>query len=151
MGTVVSVVGLFAVVVLVREVSRKFGFQDPIALLVVGVGLSFVPGLPSFRVAPELVLMVLLPVLLYGAAFTTSVSEFRANLRSIGMLSVGLTLCTTVVVGLVAHAVVPGLPLAAARVRGAVGAPQDAAAAVTIGRQAGMPRRAVTILEGESL
>jgi monovalent cation/hydrogen antiporter len=151
MIAVVAVVGLFAVVVLVREVSRRFGLQEPITLLVVGVGFSFVPGLPSYDVQPDLVLMVVLPVLLYGAAFTTSVPSFRQNLRSIGTLAIGLTLFTTAAVGFAAHAVIPDLSLAAAMVLGAVVAPQDAVAAVTIGRQAGMPRRAITMLEGESL
>ncbi|TDP92802.1 Na+/H+ antiporter [Labedaea rhizosphaerae] len=146
-----AVVGLFAVVVLVREVSRRIGFQEPIALLMVGVGFSFVPGIPSFAVEPDLVLMVVLPVLLYGAAFTTSVPSFRENLRSIGTLSIGLTLFTTAAVGFAAHAVIPDLSLAAGMVLGAVVAPQDAVAAVAIGRQAGMPRRAITMLEGESL
>lgn len=90
-------------------------------------------------------------MLLYATAFTISLPAFRANLLPIALMSVGFTLFTTVTVGYVAYAVIPGLTLAAGLVLGALVAPPDAVATVAIGRDAGMPRRVVTILEGESL
>src|SRR6266545_1016383 len=103
------------------------------------------------RLEPSIVLVLILPPLLYAAAFHTSVPAFRANLRPILLLAVGLTLVSTVAVGLVAHAVIPGLPLAAALALGAILAPPDAVSATAIARRAGLPRRIVTVLEGESL
>src|SRR6266545_3476631 len=93
----------------------------------------------------------ILPPLLYAAAFQTSLPAFRANLRPILLLAVGLTLFSTVVVGLVAHAVIPGLGLAAALALGAILAPPDAVSATAVARRTGLPRRIVTVLEGESL
>src|SRR6266536_818810 len=103
------------------------------------------------RLDPQIVLVLILPPLLYAAAFQTSLPAFRANLRPILLLAVGLTLFSTVVVGLVAHAVIPGLGLAAALALGAILAPPDAVSATAVARRTGLPRRIVTVLEGESL
>src|SRR6266568_2307771 len=131
--------------------ARRLRLEPSILLVLIGVGLSLVPGIPSFHLDPEIVLVLILPPLLYAAAFHTSVPAFRANLRPILLLAVGLTLVSTVAVGLVAHAVIPGLPLAAALALGAILAPPDAVSATAIARRAGLPRRIVTVLEGESL
>jgi len=123
-----------------------------LALLVVtGVAASFVPGVPEYELSPELVLLGLLPPLLYAAALRTSLYDIRANRQAMGLLAVGAVVFTTILVGLVVWAVVPGLPLAAGFALGAVVAPPDAVAATTIARRVGMPRRIVSILEGESL
>lgn len=151
METVVEVVGLVLVVAVVRAVARRARLQEPLLLLAVGIGFAFVPGLPDYRLEPEFMLVVVLPLLLYAAAFTTSLSAIRANLRPILLMSVGFTLFTTVAVGYVAYALIPGLTLATGLVIGALVAPPDAVAAVAVGRAGGMPRRVVTILEGESL
>ena len=151
METVIEVAGLVLLIGVVRAATRRIRVPEPIGLLVVGIALSFVPGVPSYWIAPDAVLMVVLPLLLYGAAFTASLPDFRANLLPIGLLSIGLTLFTVVTVGLVAHAIVPGLPYAAAFALGAIVAPPDAVAAVSVGRQVGMPSRVVVLLEGESL
>lgn len=150
-AVIIEGIVLVAVVAVVREFGIRTGLPDTLLLLVIGGGFSFVPGVPSYHVSPEVVLVVVLPLLLYAAAFTASVPAIRANLRSIGLLSFGLTVFTTVVVGYVAYLVIPGIPLVVAMVLGAVVAPSDAVAAVAIGRGAGMPPRLVTILEGESL
>jgi Na+/H+ antiporter len=123
----------------------------PILMVVGGLLLSFVPGLPDFRLPPELVLVAFLPPLLYLAAFFTSLRDVRANIRPIGLLSIGLVAVTTVLVGVVAHEVVDGLPWSAAFVLGAVVSPTDPIAATSIARRLGAPRRVVTIVEGESL
>ena len=123
----------------------------PILLVIGGLALSLVPGLPEFELPPEIVLIGFLPPLLYAAAFFTSLRDLRANVRPIGLLSIGLVGATTLVVGVVAHSVIDGLPWSAAFVLGAVVSPTDPIAATSIARRLGVPRRLVTIIEGESL
>jgi len=146
-----QVVGLAAVVAAVSALARKLGVLAPIALVLVGLALSRVPGIPVPELDPEFVLIGVLPPLLYVAALETSVPAFRFNLRPILFLAVGLVLFTTAAVGLVVHAIMPQVPLAACLALGAVVAPPDAVAATAIARRIGLPRRLVTILEGESL
>lgn len=135
----------------VSGIARKLGWPAPLLLIVMGLGVSFVPGLPPVGLDPDLVLFAILPPLLYSAALDSSYLGLRANVRPIALLSVGLVLFTTAAVGLVAYLVVPGLPLAAAFVLGAVVSPPDAVAAMAIGRRLGLPRKVMTLLAGESL
>lgn len=151
MDALVVAVVLTVVVVAVSALSRRYGLLNPISLVVVGLCLALVPGFPIIELEPELVLIGVLPPLLYVAALETSVPAFRYNLRSILLLAVGLVLFTAVAVGLVVHALLPQVPLAACLALGAVVAPPDAIAATAIARRIGLPRRLVTILEGESL
>ena len=123
----------------------------PILLVLGGLALSLVPGLPDFELPPEIVLIGFLPPLLYSAAFFTSLRDLRANMAPIGLLAIGLVAATTLVVGVVAHSVIEGLPWSAAFVLGAVVSPTDPIAATSIARRLGAPRRVVTIIEGESL
>jgi CPA1 family monovalent cation:H+ antiporter len=123
----------------------------PILLVVGGAGIGFIPGLPQVDLAPEAVLVIFLPPLLYSAAFFSSLRDLRDNVRPIGLLAVGLVICTTLGVGVVAHAVVDDLSWAAAFTLGAIVAPTDPVAATAIAARSGAPRRLVTILEGESL
>jgi monovalent cation/hydrogen antiporter len=123
----------------------------PILLVLGGLAVSFVPGLPDFELPPEIVLIGFLPPLLYTAAFFTPLRDLRANARPIGLLSIGLVAATTLVVGVVAHSVIDGLPWSAAFVLGAVVSPTDPIAATSIARRLGVPRRLVTVIEGESL
>jgi CPA1 family monovalent cation:H+ antiporter len=122
----------------------------PILLVLGGLAVAFVPGLPRIELPPELVLIAFLPPLLYSAAFFTSLRDLRANLRPISLLAVGLVLATTLTVALVAHAAI-GLPWNAALVLGAIVSPTDPVAATSIARRLGIPGRVVTIVEGESL
>jgi Na+/H+ antiporter len=140
-------VGAFAV----TAVARRLNVSAPLLLVVVGLAVSFVPGIPDYQIDPELILWLVLPPLLYSAALDSSYLRIRQNLRPIGLLAVGLVLVTTAVVGVVAWWLVPGLPLASAFVLGAVVAPPDAVAATAVGRRLGLPRRVMTILGGESL
>ncbi len=135
----------------VAGVARRLALPPAIVLVVAGVVASFVPGVPSFTLDPEVVLLLFLPPLLYAATLDSSYLGFRSNLRPIGLLSIGLVLFSTLAVGWVAYALVPGLPLAAAFTLGAIVAPPDAVAAMAIARRVGLPRRLVTILGGESL
>ena len=148
MGLVLAlVIGTTAV----SAVSRKVGIPPPIALVVAGILASLIPGLPDYQLDPELVLVGFLPPLLYAEAIDTSLQDLRANLRPIALLSVGLVLATTVAVGYTAHLLIPGLPLAAGFMLGAIVAPPDAVAATAIAHRVGLPRRVISILEGESL
>lgn len=146
-----DVVVLLAIAVLGAALSRRFGLLSPIVLVVVGLLLSFVPGFLDIRLDPQLVLVGILPPLLYVAALETSVPAFRHNIRPILLLAVGLVLFTAVVVGFVVHALLPDVPLSICVAFGAVVAPPDAVAATAVARRIGLPRRVVTILEGESL
>lgn len=122
----------------------------PIMLVLGGTALGFVPGLPEFELDPEVVLLVFLPPLLYGAAFFSSLRDLRLHLRSISLLAIGLVLVTMGAVAVVAHAVV-GMSWEVAFVLGAVVAPTDAVAPAAIARRLGAPRGIVTVIEGENL
>jgi Na+/H+ antiporter len=135
----------------VAGLARRLNWSAPLLLVLAGLAVSFLPWIPDYRLDPDVVLFLVLPPLLFAAAWESSYLNLRGNLRAIGLLSVGLVLFTTVVVGLVGHAAIPGLPLAAAFTLGAIVAPPDAVAATAIGRSVGLPRRLVVILAGESL
>ena len=123
----------------------------PILFVVGGAALGFVPGAPDVRLDPDVVLIIVLPPLLYAAAFFSSLRDLKENIRPIGLLSIGLVVVTTLVVGVLAHLVVHGLPWAAAFTLGAVVSPTDPVAATAIAGRLGAPRRFVTVVEGESL
>jgi CPA1 family monovalent cation:H+ antiporter len=146
--------GLLAVpvyAVAVAALARRLGLSAPPVLVLAGLIASYLPGVPAIRLDPEVALFVFLPPLLFAAAWESSYYNLREHVRTIGLLSVGLVLFTTFVVGYVSYLVVPGLGLAQAFVLGALIAPPDAVAAVGIARRLGLPRRVVTILVGESL
>ncbi len=142
-GLLVAVAGL----VLLSDVLEV---PYPIFLVLGGLALGFIPGVPEVELAPELVLLIFLPPLLYVSAFFSSLRDLKANIRPIGLLSVGLVALTTVVVAGVAHFVV-GLSWPVAFVLGAIVSPTDPVAATAIAERLGVPRRIVTVLEGESL
>ncbi|KQW46962.1 sodium:proton antiporter [Nocardioides sp. Root1257] len=132
-------------------IARWIGLPAPLVLVVAGVAASFLPFVPQIHLEPEVVLLGLLPPLLYSAAITSSLVDFNAHRRVILALSVGAVLFTMAGVGVVVHALLPGVSWPIAFALGAVVAPPDAVAATAIGRNIGLPRRIVTILEGESL
>ncbi|MBI5276836.1 MAG: Na+/H+ antiporter [Burkholderiales bacterium] len=132
-------------------VARHFKFPYPIALVAGGAALGLVPNLPQYTFDPQLILVAVLPPILYQAALLTSWTDFKANIRPIGLLAIGLVAVTTLAVGAVLKLLVPDVPWAAAFVLGAIVSPPDAVAATTILSRLNMPRRIVTILEGESL
>ncbi|WP_280384647.1 Na+/H+ antiporter [Nocardia wallacei] len=141
---------LVAVAVALAALARRLGMAEPLTLTVAGVIASYLPFVPQVDINPELVLLGLLPPLLYTAAINTSLIEFRPKKLSIALLSVGLVLFTTFAVAVVVWRLL-GVPFAAAVALGAVVAPPDAVAATAVARRVGMPRRIVTLLEGESL
>jgi Na+/H+ antiporter len=123
----------------------------PILLVLGGLGIGFVPGAPDVELSPEIVLVGILPPLLYSAAFFTSLRDLRTNARAISLLAVGLVLATMLTVAAVCHATIGGLSWPVCFVIGAIVAPTDAVAATAIGSRLGLPRRLVTLIEGESL
>src|SRR5436190_1741994 len=149
-GVVEIFVGLLLAVAVLGLLARKLHLSYPILFVVGGLLLGLIPKLPKVRLDPELVFLFFLPPLLFPAALFTSWRDFRANLRPISLLAVGLVLFTTGAVALLAHYFM-GLPLAAGFVLRAIISPPDAIAATAIADQLRIPRRIVTILEGESL
>ncbi|WP_040160743.1 Na+/H+ antiporter [Nigerium massiliense] len=147
---VIGVVAFLATVLAVSVAARRVRISAPLALVVVGVAGSYVPFVHAPELAPELILVVALPPLLYASAITSSLVDFRRQLSSIGWLSVGLVIFTTFGVGTVVHYLL-GIAWAPALALGAVVAPPDAVAATAVARTIGLPRRVVTLLEGESL
>ena len=131
--------------------ARPLGMPYPILLVIGGLALGLLPGIPKLELEPDIVLLLFLPPLLYSAAFFSSLRDLRADMRVISLLALGLALATTVVVAAVAQALIPGLPWPAAFALGAIVSPTDPVAATAVMRRLGAPRRVVTIIEGESL
>ncbi len=150
MDLALTLVTLVAIAVAVSAVSERFSVAAPLVLIVVGIGCSYVPFVPDVELTPEIVLIGFLPPLLYAAALRTTLIDFTANRRPIALLSVGLVVFTTAGIAVLVHWVFP-VDWAVAFALGAVVAPPDAIAATTVARRVGLPRRAITILEGESL
>ena len=144
-------VALLAVVAVFATLARRLGVPYPILMVLGGGAIGLIPGVPRIELEPDLVFLLVLPPLLYVAAFFTSVRDFRANALPIVSLAIGLVLFTVTTVAVVAHSLVPeiGWPLAFAL--GAIVAPPDAIAATAVLQRLGVPRRLVSILEGESL
>lgn len=151
MDLVTTLVALVATVLATTAVCNRLDLSSPLVLIVVGIVGSYLPFIPEIQLHPEVVLLGLLPPLLYAAALQTSLVDFNANRRPILLLSVGLVVFTTVGVAVLVHGLIDDLGWAGSFAIGAVVAPPDAIAASAIGRRIGLPRRIVTILEGESL
>lgn len=149
-GTIELLLGLLLAVAGLALLARKLKIPYPILFVMGGLLLGFIPKLPSLHLNPELVFVLFLPPLLFPAALFTPWRDFHANLGPILLLAFGLVLLTTAVVGWFAHLVI-GLPLAAGFVLGAIIAPPDAIAATAITQSLRVPRRIITILDGESL
>src|SRR5947208_9227397 len=149
-ATISLLFGLLVAIVILATLATRLRIPYTILLVLGGLLLVFVPGLPTITLNPELVLVLFLPPLIYSSAWLTSWREFRANLRPILQLSLGLVLMTTIVIAVVAHTIA-GLSWPVAFVLGAVVSPTDAVAASATAQQLGLPRRIVTVIEGESM
>ncbi len=131
--------------------ARRLVIPYPILFVIGGLCISFVPDLPKLRLDPDFIFFIFLPPLLFIQAFNTSWRDFRREIRPISLLAIGLVMATTLVVALVAHWIIPDFSFADGLVLGAIISPPDAIAASAIAQRLGLPRRAVTIIEGESL
>jgi Na+/H+ antiporter len=146
-----TLVAILVSVALLLVAAERTNVPYPILLVVGCLGLGFIPGIPDIQLPPDLVLIAVLPPLLYGSAFFTSLRDLRENAIAITLLAIGLVLSTMVIVAVVAHALIPGLSWGVAFVLGAVVSPTDPTAATAIAERVGLPRRLVALIEGESL
>src|SRR5258705_5197633 len=151
MGLLQIILFLMLFAVALGWVARHFKFPYPIALVIGGGLLGFFPQLPQPQFDPQLILVLVLPPILYQAALLTSWREFKSNIRPIGLLAIGLVLATTLAVGATLKLLIPDIPWAAAFVLGAIVSPPDVVAATAILSRLNIPRKVVTVLEGESL
>lgn len=149
-GIIEIFLAIMLAVVVLSLLARRLHIPYPIFFVIGGTLLGFIPGLPQVHLNPELLFLLVLPPLLFPAALFTSWRDFRANARPISLLAVGLVLFTTIIVAFLAHYIFH-LPLAAGFVLGAIISPPDAIAATAIAERLKIPRRIVTIIEGESL
>ena len=145
------ILGLAVAIAALSTIARLINVPYPIVLVLGGLGIGLIPGLPDVTLDPDLVLVIFLPPLLYAAAFFVSLRDLRRELRPITLSAVGLVIATAVGVALVAHALIDGMTWGTAFALGAIVAPTDPIAAGAITRRLGAPRRLVTIIEGESL
>jgi monovalent cation/hydrogen antiporter len=141
---------LLAVLAGTALLARRVNIAPAILLLVAGIALAFVPGMPSLELQPELVLLLVLPPLIYSASVAMSWREFKHNLRPIILLAVGCVIFTAFAVAAAAHYLI-GLPWDIGFLLGAIVAPPDVVAPLAIARQLGLPRRILVVLEGEGL
>ena len=150
MQQIAIVLGLLAAVAGAIPLANRLNIAYPIVLVLGGLAIGFIPFVPNITLEPELILLVFLPPLLYWDAANTSWRDFRANLRPITSLAIGLVIGTTGGVAVVGHYLL-GLPWGIAFVLGAVVSPTDPVAATAIASRLGVPQRIITIIEGESL
>jgi monovalent cation/hydrogen antiporter len=149
-ATIQTLLLLLVVLVVVAILARRLNTAPSILLVIAGIGLALVPGLPQIELAPELVLLGILPPLIYSAGVAMSWREFRFNLRPITLLAFGCVIFTTCAVAITVHWLL-GVPLAVAFVLGAIVAPPDVVAPLAIAKRLGLPRRLLVVLEGEGL
>ena len=131
-------------------IARQINVAPAILLLLAGIALAFVPGMPSVELPPEVVLLLVLPPLIYSASVAMSWREFKFNLRPIILLSVGSVIFTAFAVAAATHYLI-GLPWSVGFLLGAIVAPPDVVAPLAVARKLGMPRRILVVLEGEGL
>ena len=151
MDALTAVLAILVAIAILFEIARRVGVPYPTLLVLGGLGLAFVPGLPRIELEPDLVLLVVLPPLLFSAAAESPIRDLRANLAPLIRLSIGLVIFTMVIVGAVIHAAIPSLSWAAALTLGAIVGPTDALAATSVFRRLGAPRTVRTLIEGEAL
>jgi Na+/H+ antiporter len=147
----VAILATLVSIAVLYEISRRLGVPYPTLFVLGGLVLGLIPGLPRITFDPDLVLLLFLPPLLFVAATRTPIRELRANRVPILRLALGLTLFTIVVVAVVTETLVPSVGWAAAFTLGAIVSPTDAIAATSIFRRLGMPRLAISLIDGEAL
>ena len=151
MANIEIIIILLSFIAILSVVADKIKISNPILLVLLGLSLGFAPGLPMIVLNPDLVFLIFLPPLLYAAAWTTSWHDFKAAKRPISLLAIGLVLFTTSSVAVAAHYLIPGFSWPFAFILGAIVSPPDAVAATSVTKGLGVPKRIITILEGESL
>jgi CPA1 family monovalent cation:H+ antiporter len=151
MTNLAIIILLLAVVTALAQVTDRVRIPYPILLVLAGIGIGLVPGLPVMTLNPDVVFLIFLPPVLYAAAWSTSWPDFKQSIRPISLLAVGCVLFTTVIVAAAAHYFIPGFGWIESFVLGAIVSPPDAVAATAATKGLKIPKRIITILEGESL
>jgi monovalent cation/hydrogen antiporter len=151
MANLATVIVLLAIVTALAEVTDKIKIPYPILLVLSGMAIGFFPGLPAIKIDPEVIFLIFLPPILYSAAWTTSWPDFKKAKRPITLLAIGCVLFSTCAVAWISHYFIPGMGWPEAFVLGAIISPPDAIAATAATKGLGVPKRVVTVLEGESL
>lgn len=145
------ILSLLLTVSLLSMLSNKLGIAYPIFLVIAGLIIGIIPDIPNVTLKPDIVFIIFLPPLLYSAALNTSWRDFKGSIRSISLLAIGLVIFTSCIIAFLAHAIIPDFSLALGFVLGGIISPPDAIAATSIISKLKVPKRVVTILEGESL
>ena len=145
------IIFIFVTLAIVSIASGRIAIPYPILLILAGLLISFIPGLPQLALDPEIVFILFLPPILFRAAWDTSWKDFKRSITPISRLAIGLVFITTISVAVVAHYLIPGMSWPVAFVLGAIVSPPDAVSATSIIDGMGLPKNVVTILEGESL
>jgi Na+/H+ antiporter len=148
---IVLMIALLVIAIPLIAFGKRYNISYPVVLVIGGLVLGFIPGLPQIRLDPNLVLLIFLPPLLYWESVTAPTDIMLANAGQIWALALGLVIATTVAIAVVAHAMIPGLPWAVAFVLGAIVAPTDELAAVPVLQRFKLPRHVIAIVDGESL
>ena len=151
MATLTLLVALAVITVLLAPAAQRISLPYPPVLLMVGLALAQIPGLPTLTIDPDLILPLILPPLLFAAARRTSWRQFLDNWRTVGLLAVALVVVTALFVGATLHALLPGVPWAAGIALGAAVAPPDPIVATAVAQRMRLPHRLRTVLEGEGL
>ncbi len=146
-----NIIWISIILIVIISVKDKLKMALPILLVVAGLLLSLTRMVPSMDISPEMIFYVVLPPILFDAAWNTSIPDFKKELSKISLLAVGLVFITTTVIAIVAHSIIPGFSWPLAFILGAVISPPDAVAATSITRDLPLPKKLITILEGESL
>lgn len=149
--SILLVLGLLFSVFMLVMLAQRIKVAYPIFLVIAGLGISFIPGIPHVGLDPEIIFLIFLPPLLYEAAWYTSWTDFWKWKRPIALLAFGLVFFTSTIVAYFASSFIPGFTLALGFLLGGIISPPDAVAAATVLKGMGVPKRLMTILEGESL
>jgi len=142
---------ILSIVICLSAIANKIRVPYPVLLVVAGIAVGFIPALPDIELNPDIVFLIFLPPLLYEAAFNISITEFRANINTIGTLSITLVFLTASGIAVASHYLIPGMTWPLSFVLGAILSATDAVAAMSITKGLGLPHKTITILEGESL
>ena len=151
MQSIATVIILLAIVTALAEVTDRIRVPYPILLVLSGIAIGLIPGLPTIALHPDILFLIFLPPILYSAAWNTSWPDFKAARRPILLLAIGCVIFTTCAVAWIAHALIPGIGWPEAFVLGAIISPPDAIAATASTKGLAVPKRIITVLEGESL
>lgn len=142
---------IMAVMIAASGFADKIKLPVPVLLILIGMAIGFMPAMPEVRIAPEIIMLIFLPPLLYDAAFNISFKEFKTHINTISTLAVGLVFITTAAIAVAAHFLIPGMSWPLAFVLGAILSATDAVAAISTTKGLGLSHKITTILEGESL